>query len=178
MDQDRVHPEWAQTKSLHLTLLPKIGQLGACQMSNIFPLSQGDNTTFIQLFEVGDWAAALYQLADGSAMLKLGLDGILDGISRVSTYHGSHIGCQFLVAGFTSPFAGRWLKHWAHGKCRLKTQQWQLWFGKRWCLFSMGVSVGNPQTKLHTMLRYKQISGTRNKWEGKIKDSTINKSRS
>ena len=60
--------------------------------------------------------AALYQLADGGGVLKLGLDGI----SRVSTYHRPHVGCQFLVVGFTSPFAERWLKHWAHGKCRLK----------------------------------------------------------
>ena len=57
---------------------------------HLHTLSQGDNTSFIQLFEVGYWAAILYQLADGSTVLKLGLDedGILDGISRLSTYHG------------------------------------------------------------------------------------------
>ena len=30
------------------------------------------------------------------------------------------------VTGFASPFAGRWLVLWAHGKCGLKTLQWQL----------------------------------------------------
>ena len=49
-----------------------------------------------------------------------------------------------LLWSFTSPFAGRWLEYWAHGKCRLKTLQWQLWFGKSDILFSMDVGVGKP----------------------------------
>ena len=79
------------------------------------------------VFEVGCQTATLYQLADGSTVLKLGLDEdvILMKLS-VSTYHGPHIGCQFLVTGFTSPFTGRWHEHWAHGKCGLKPLQWQL----------------------------------------------------
>ena len=41
------------------------------------------------------------------AVLDLGLNGI----SRVSTYHGPHIGHQFLSKVFTSSLAGRWLEH-------------------------------------------------------------------
>ena len=38
----------------------------------------------------------------------------------------STLGAKFAVMGVTSPFAERWLVYWAHGKCRLKTLQWQL----------------------------------------------------
>ena len=95
------------TKSLCFTLLPKVRQLGTCQKSNLYRLSFWEITPLVvQHFEVRHWVATLYQLADGSTVLKLGLDGILDGISRVSTYHGSHIGHQFLVVGFTFPSLG------------------------------------------------------------------------
>ena len=95
---------------------PKVGWSGACQKSNVNPLYFCQITPLIiWLTEVGHQTATLYQLADGSAVLKLGLDGILEGIDRVSTYHGPHIGHQFPVVGFTFSLAGRWLKHWAHG---------------------------------------------------------------
>ena len=80
----------------------------------------------IQLFEVGCQAATLYQLADGSAVLKLGLDGILDGISRVSTYHGPLIRCQFLLQVLPSPSLGDglstgsmalWINNSENGSC-------------------------------------------------------------
>ena len=79
--------------------LSKVEHLPTLSLWEITPL-------IIQLFEFGCQEAALYQLADGGAVLKLGLDGILDGISRVSTYHGPHIGHQFLAMGFTSPSLG------------------------------------------------------------------------
>ena len=96
-EQDRVLLDWTQTRSLCLTL-------GTCRESNIYPLSFWEITPLtIWLFEVRCQTAALYQLDDDSVVLKLGLDGILGGISRVSTYDGPNIGCQFLVASFTSP---------------------------------------------------------------------------
>ena len=110
-EQDRVLLDWTQTKSLCLTLLPKVGQSGACWKSNIYPLYFYEITPLIIWhFEVGCQAATLYQLADGSAVLKLGLDGI----TRVSTYHGPHIGHQLLVMGFTFSLTRRWFEHWAH----------------------------------------------------------------
>ena len=94
-------------KSLWLTLLLKVRWLGACWKSNVYPLSLWEITPLIiWLFKVMYQAVTLYQLADGSAVVKLGLDGILDGISGVSTYHEPHIGHQFIVVGFTSPSLG------------------------------------------------------------------------
>ena len=81
--QDRVLLDWMQTKSLHLTLLPMVGWSGACQKLNICPLYFGKITPLIiQLFEIWCQVAALYKLVDGSAALKLGLDGILDGMAE------------------------------------------------------------------------------------------------
>ena len=154
-EQDKGHLEWAQTKSLHLTLLPKVGWSGTCQKSNIDPLSLSlwDNTAFIWFFEAGCWVTALYQLADGSAVLKLSLDGILVGTSRVSTYHAwAPHWVPISCCGFYLSLTGRWLKHWFHGRCGLKTLQWQLWFFRKWCLFTMDVGVGRPTAKLHTIM--------------------------
>ena len=102
-------------KQSHFSLCQKSGGQvpGKCCMLSH---SQGDNTSFVRLFEVGHKAATLYQLAGGNARAGF-------GSSRVSTYHGPHIGHQICVAGFTSPFAGRWLMHWAHSKCGLKILQ-------------------------------------------------------
>ena len=110
----------------------------------------GDNILLIVwLFEVGCWAATLYQLADGCAALKLGMDGILDEISRVFTYHRPHIGCHFLSWALPLPY---WEMAQTLGPpwCRSKTLQWHLWFCRRSCLFTMEVFEGKPTAKLHT----------------------------
>ena len=57
-----------------------------------------------------------------------------------------------------SPFTGRWLVHWTHGKYGLKTLQMQFGLIKVKFYFSVDVGVREPTTKLYTMVRYKQIS--------------------
>ena len=56
-----------------------------------------------------------------------GVTGVLENISDskvidlVRRERQKHAENNVVV--FTSPFTGRWLMHWAHGKCRMKTLQ-------------------------------------------------------
>ena len=87
-------------------------------------LPQGDNTSFIQRLEVECWVATLYKLAHGNA--KAGFGWNTDEVAECPHTMGPTLGTKFVCHRFTSPFTGRWLEHWAHNKCRLKTLQWQL----------------------------------------------------
>ena len=90
----------------NVTPLQMVRRSGACQKSNIYPLLFGRIMALIvwHLSQVSDsqpLPASWWQVHH-MAVLELGLNWI----SRVSTYHGPHNGCQFLSWVVPSPLLG------------------------------------------------------------------------